>query len=66
MGSFDLGSADELGMADYGNRFFPNSLVTVASRKISPLVKSSADSNLADRNNIMNGSFVYLCFHHCH
>lgn len=55
LGSFDLGSADELGIADYAARSFRNSGAIIPSTIFPSLVKSSADNSLTDRNNIMNG-----------
>lgn len=58
-GSFDLGSTDEIGIADYGSRSFRKLDVTIPSTMFPSSVKSSADNSLTDRNNIMNGSLIY-------
>lgn len=56
--SFDLGSADEIGMAGHEARSIENSCVPVPSSEVSLLVKSTSDKSLSDINNTMNGLFA--------
>ena len=61
--SFDLGSADELGMPDSGSPLIKNMVFTVPPvKKVSPLVKSSAPSDLDDRRTTTNGLFLCSYF----
>jgi hypothetical protein len=56
--SFDLGSADELGMPGNRAQSIENVNITVPPIKISPLAKPSTQSDLADRKNTTNGLFA--------
>jgi hypothetical protein len=60
--SFDLGSADEIGMLAHGIRPVEILDVNVSSNKILPLTTTSTLSNLASGSNTTNGLFA--CDHY--